>query len=179
MFLKIQSTAKFTIFALLCGFLAACQTSGLKPGSIQSSYAPSGWTKKSSNGITGYVCAVPRCKSDRAIGYGPIRVSGNFEQGIKNGEASKELFNAVFNVYNVASKGQEKLTITRKVVNKNYAGFDFKGYFPTKRGRIWIKGRLIVQDNRGSVLFSMARSQGLANTYFRKYMGSTTIKRLP
>ncbi|MHA7772016.1 hypothetical protein [Roseibium sp. M-1] len=176
---KFNSLFKSAAVALLCGFLAACQTTGLKPGSIHTSYAPSGWTKRTSHGITGYVCEAPRCKSDRAIGYGPIRVSGNLEEAIKNNVFSPELFNAIDNVYTIASKGREKLRITGKVVRKDYAGLDFNGYFPSDSGRVYITGRVVVQDSRASVLFAIARSQGVANSYFKQYMGATTIKRVP
>ena len=179
MSIKLKSILKVVAVTLFCGLLAACQTTGLKPGSIQSNYAPSGWTKKSAHGITGYVCHAPRCKSDRAIGYGPIRVNSNFEEDIKNNEFSVKLFNAVSNVYTVASKGQEKLKMTRRVIRKDYAGLDFNGHFTGSQGRVYIKGRVIVQGDRASVLFAIARSQGLANTYFNRYMGATTIKRIP
>ncbi|MBN9671284.1 hypothetical protein [Roseibium aggregatum] len=179
MFIRSIGFLKFLALLLVCGLLSACQTSGLKPGSIQTSYAPSGWTKRTANGITGYVCHVPRCKSDRAIGYGPIRIRGNFEEAIKSNEFSPELFNAISNVYTIASKGQWKLRATRRIVRKDYAGLDFAGYVPTRSGRVYAKGRLIVQNNRASALFALARSQGLANSYFSKYMGATSIKRIP
>ena len=176
---NIQSIIKAAAAILLCGILAACQTTGLKPGSIQTNYAPSGWTKKSSNGFTGYVCEVPKCKSDRLIAQGPLKVTGDAEQAIKDGVLSRELFNAVANVYNIAAKDQAKLNITRRVVKKNYAGFDFSGYLRDRKGRIWMTGRFIIQDNRGSVLVSAARSRSVANTYFKRYLNRTTIRRVP
>ncbi|MBG6165162.1 hypothetical protein IWQ54_004851 [Labrenzia sp. EL_195] len=177
--MKLRNFTKTGLMILLCGLLAACQTSGLKPGSIQTNYAPSGWTKKTKNGVTGYICQPPVCKSDRAIGYGPIRVSGNFEKEIKENDISAELFNAVANVYNVAAKGKTRMSITRRVVTKTYAGFDFSGYIHDRKGRVWLKGRFVVQENRGSVIFSGARSRSVANTYFNRYIRNTTIRRLP
>lgn len=179
MFFNFGFFLKAAAFAILCGLLAACQTSGLKPGSIQTNYAPSGWTKKSSNGFTGYVCEAPKCKSDRLIAHGPIKVTGDAERAIKEGVLSRELFNAVANVYNVAAKGQQKLTITRRVVKKDYAGFDFSGYFADRKGRVWMTGRFIIQNNRGSVLVSASRSRSVANTYFERYLNNTTIRRVP
>ncbi|ASP33422.1 hypothetical protein [Labrenzia sp. VG12] len=174
-----KSILKTVAVTLLCGLLAACQTTGLKPGSIQTNYAPAGWTKKTSNGFTGYVCHAPRCKSDRLIAHGPVKVSGDMEKAIKDGVLSRELFNAIANVYNIASKDQEKITITRRVVKKDYAGFDFTAYFKDREGRIWMTGRFIIQDNRGSVLVAASRSRSVANTYFKRYLSNTTIKRLP
>lgn len=164
----------------LCVMLAACQTGGLKPGSIQTNYRPSGWTAKQANGITGYICKIPACKVNQAIGYGPVKVKGNVEKYVRSGHISKKLLNAIANVHNVAANGHEKLTVSKKVVTESYSGFDFGGYFKDQTGKKhWVKARAIFQDNRGSVIFSVSTSRNAANRNFSKYMGTTTIKRLP
>ncbi|WP_417671737.1 hypothetical protein [Roseibium sp.] len=170
---------KLAAIAGACLLLAACQTAGLKPGSIQSTYAPTGWERVNSGRYSGYACKRPTCKSDQAVVTIALGGEANLEAAIKSGELSKELANAIFNVDGVASKGTRHLKFTRKIITKDYSGFDVSGYLKTPKGKLSIEGRVFVQKNRSTGVASYAFSRKLARSNLRQYLARTSVRRLP
>ncbi|MBO9459406.1 hypothetical protein [Labrenzia sp. R5_0] len=170
---------KSVSIALLCGFLAACQTTGLKPGSISSSFAPKGWASKQNGNKAVYVCLPSTCKSPEVVVVGPIEVKGDTESAIRQNLISAELMNAVGNIANVASKGQVRLKTNRRVVTKSYSGFDMTARYRTDKGNVYVAARIIIQNDRGSTVASFATSSSRAKTNLDRFLKQTTIKRLP
>lgn len=174
----IYQIYKIVGITVICGFLAACQTSGLKHGAIQSSFAPQGWTKTHERGFTFYQCARNVCGSKQAVAVGPVRVTGNIEEAIRSGELDAKLMNAIANVYNVASDGREKYKITRRIVKKDYSGFDVSARFRTSKGTVYAYARAFTQANRGSMVASFAYSSGKARSNFNAYLARTKVRRV-
>lgn len=164
---------------LFCGLLAACQTSGLKPGSLDTSFAPKGWVSKKSGNKAVYVCQPSVCKSPQIVVVGPAKVRGDVETAIREDILSAELMNAVGNLINVAAKGQVRFKTDRRVVTKTYSGFDLSARYKTSKGNVYAAARVIVQDNRGSVVASFAKSSSTARANLRRFLKQTTVRRLP
>jgi len=179
MFIRSIGFLKFLALILLCGLLAACQTSGLKPGSIQTSFAPSGWAKKPDGNKTIYYCKPSVCKSLLGVVVGPVRIRGDVETAIRENIISTELLRALDNVVNIASKGSARLTTERRVIKKTYSGFDLSARFKTSRGYYYAAARVFVQSNRGSMVASFAKSRGTAKANLRRYLSQTKIRRVP
>jgi hypothetical protein len=176
---RFSSIFKAASIVLLCGLLAACQTSGLKPGSISSSFAPKGWASKQSGNKTVYVCLPPKCKSPEVVVVGPIKVKGDVETAIRQNLLSAELMNAVGNIANVASKGEVRFKTKRRVVTKTYTGFDMTARYRTDKGNLYVSGRVIFQNDRGSAIASFAKSSSRANANLSRFLKQTTIRRVP
>ena len=179
MLISSKSVFKTLAAAFLCLALAACQTTGLKPGSLTTNYAPKGWVSKKSGNTTVYACHPSVCKSPQLLAVGPLKVRGDVETAIRSGLLSKELMNALDNVVNVASRGSVKLKTDRKIVTKTYSGFDVSARFKTASGTLYLAGRIIVQHDRGSMIVSFAKSRATAKSNLNRFLKRTTIRRQP
>ncbi len=178
MFFKLNSIVKATSLILICGLLAACQSTGLKPGSFSSSFAPRGWVSQQNGNKAIYYCPPSVCKSLEAVIIGPMKVTGDVETAIRQGVISKELMNALDNVINVASKGDVRFTTERRVVTKTYSGFDLSTRFKTDKGYVYGALRIIVQNNRGSAVASFALTRAKAKANLDRFLKQTTVRRL-
>lgn len=179
MFIRSIGFLKFLALLLVCGLLSACQTSGLKPGSIQSSYTPNGWAKTSQGGKTIYYCKPTVCKTPQGVVVGPVKVRGDVETAIRENIISTELLRALDNVVNVATKGSMRFNTERKIVTKSYSGFDMSARFKTRYGTYYGAARVFVQNNRGSMAASFAKSRSAAKANLRRYLSQTRIQRIP
>ncbi|MCK7615675.1 hypothetical protein [Roseibium sediminicola] len=176
---QFNSIFRAAALVIFCGLLAACQTSGLKPGSLNTSFAPKGWVSQKSGNKAVYVCLPSVCKTPQIVVVGPAKVRGDVEAAIREDILSAELMNAVDNLVNVAAKGQVRFKTDRRVVTKTYTGFDLSARFKTKSGYDYGAARLIFQDNRGSVVASFAKSRSTAKTNLRRFFQQTTVRRVP
>lgn len=178
MFLNIHSIAKSVSIALICGLLTACQTSGLKPGSLTTSFAPKGWTVTQDGAHTVYVCQPSVCKSPEVVIVGPAKVRGDVETAVRDDHISAELMNALDNVINVASKGKVHLSTDRRIVTKTYSGFDMSARFKAKDGYVYGALRIFFQNDRGSAVASFATSRSRAKANLSRFLKQTTISRV-
>lgn len=179
MHLSINSLAKIASITFLCLTLAACQSTGLKPGSIATSFAPAGWASQTKGNTTVYVCLPSTCKQPEMVVIGPMKVSGNVEEAIRENVLSAELMNAIDNVVNVAAKGKIKFSTDRRIVTKTYSGFDLSSRIRTRDGYDYGAARVIIQNNRGTMVASFAKSQSRAKSNLKRFLQQTTIHRLP
>jgi len=176
---QFKSIIRAAAIVLFCGLLAACQTNGLKPGSLDTNFAPKGWVSKKSGNKAVYVCLPSVCKTPQIVVVGPAKVRGDVEAAIREDVLSAELMNAVDNLINVAAKGQVRFNTDRRVVTKTYTGFDLSARFKTRNGYDYGAARLIFQDNRGSVVASFAKSRATARANLRRFLKQTTVRRVP
>ncbi|WP_269581292.1 hypothetical protein [Roseibium sp. Sym1] len=176
---QFKSVFKAAAIVVVCGLLAACQTSGLKPGSISTGFSPKGWVSEKSGNKTIYVCLPSVCKSPQVVLVGPVKVRGDVETAIRDDVFSAELMNAVGNVINVAAKGQVRFKTERRVVTKTYSGFDMSARFKTRSGYDHAAARIIVQNNRGSAVASFAKNRATAKANLRRFLKQTTVRRVP
>lgn len=176
--MKIQLITKTVAAILLCGILAACQTTGLKPGSIDTRFPIAGWAKAQKGGTTVYVCTV--CSSPQLIATSPAKVSGNVETAIREGILTTGLLREVDKSVSKLSKGAIQSKSRRKITSKTYSGFEFVYRFkePGKKP-IYMAGRSIVQNDRGMQISSYATSASIAKQNLRRYLANTTIRRVP
>jgi hypothetical protein len=179
MFLNFGTFSKTLAIAAVCGLLAACQTSGLKPGSLTTDFAPKGWLSETRGNKSVYVCPPSICKSPQVVVVGPVKVRGNVEQAIREDIISRELMNAIDNLVNVASKGQARFSTDRRVVTKTYTGFDMSAFWRSRDGNIYGNARVIVQNDRGSIVASFAKSRSAARANLQRFLRRTTIRRVP
>ncbi|MEJ8475480.1 hypothetical protein [Roseibium algae] len=171
---------KFVAVAVACLFVAACQTSGLKPGSLETSYAPAGWVQKDKGKKSYYVCPPNQCKSLQLIAVEPSDVKGNAEQAIRANILSSGLLKEIGNSVNRASQGKLKLLSQKRIVKKNYSGFEVNFVIKGRNGKtLFFASRLIVQGDRGSEVISVATSQRTAQANLNNFMRKTSIQRLP
>ncbi len=178
--MKLRNFTKTGLMVLLCGLLAACQTSGLKPGSIDSSFAPSGWQSESRGGKTIYFCMPSVCGSPQGVVIGPMKVRGDAEAAIREDILSTELLKAMDKVVNIAAKGDFRMSTDRRIVKKNFSGFDMSARLKDRNGRnVYAAARLIIQNDRGSMVASFATSRARARSNLRRFLNQTTIRRLP
>ncbi|WP_428650196.1 hypothetical protein [Roseibium sp.] len=175
---KLNSIAKAASVILICGLLAACQSTGLKPGSLTSSFAPKGWVARQNGTKAIYFCSPSVCKSPEAVIVGPMKINGDVETAIRQGLLSKELMNALENVINVASKGEVRFTTERRIVTKTYSGFDLATRFKTDKGYVYGSMRLLIQNDRGSMVASFAKSRAKAKANLKRFLNRTTVRRL-
>jgi len=176
---KLNSVFKAAAIVIVCGLLAACQTSGLKPGSLTTDFSPKGWVSKKSGNKTVYVCLPSVCKTPQVVVVGPVKVRGDVETAIREDIFSAELMNAVNNVINVAAKGSVRFRTDRRVVTKTYSGFDMSARFKSRSGHDHGAARIIIQNDRGSVVASFARSRSRAKANLRRFLNQTTVRRVP
>jgi len=179
MSINITSIFKIAAITLLCGLLAACQTTGLKPGSLTTNFAPKGWVSKKSGNKDVYICLPSVCKTPQVVVVGPAKVRGDVEAAVREDILSADLMNAVGNVINVAAKGSVRFKTDRRVVTKTYTGFDMSARFRSATGYDYAAARVIFQNNRGSVVASFAKSRGTAKVNLRRFLQQTTVRRIP
>ncbi|MCA1299985.1 hypothetical protein [Stappia indica] len=177
----LQAFARIRVtLIILAGLsLAACQTTGLKPGAITSSFAQPGWIATKIDGKTTYVCSPSRCRSPQVIVLVNKRFRGDLETAIRRDFVSAELFRAMSGVISVASKKAINITSIRKVGTRDYVGFDYLVTLRNRRGeRLYLAAREIVQQDRGVMIISMATSSKLARANLRSYLAQTRIRRV-
>lgn len=178
--MKTRNFIRAAVAVLICGFLAACQTTGLKPGSIESNFAPRGWQSESRGGKTIYYCMPSVCGSPQGLVVGPMKVSGDVEAAIREDILSTELLNAMDKVVNIAAKGDFRVSTDRRIVRKNFSGFDMSARMKDRNGRyVYAAARLIIQNDRGSMIASFATSRARARSNLHRFLNQTTIRRLP
>lgn len=158
--------------------LAACQTTGLKPGSLTSTFNPDGWHTKHKGNATYYFCPRTKCSKPQSIIVAPAKIKGQFEAAIKNDIISKDLVEAIGKSISIASKGRIKSSKLRKIVNKNYSGFEQLETVTIGTKKLYFQSRSIVQNNRGTIIISVATSPATAQRNLNRFMASTQIKRL-
>lgn len=174
---SLRSVAKALAALSLLLVLAACQTTGLKPGNVQSGYAPAGWKVQSKGAKTFYLCPRTLCKKPQLVVTGPLKVRGNAETAIRQNVLSKDIVDAVYNVLNVASKGKVVVSPVRRIVTPTYSGFESHIRLKTKVGTIHIASRDILQKDRGMTVVSAATSKSIASRNLRRYLQKTKIVR--
>ncbi|WP_040617109.1 hypothetical protein [Roseibium sp. TrichSKD4] len=178
MFKHLNSFTKFLILTSLCLFLAACQTTGLKPGSIQTNFPPQGWQTVTKGSDTLYLCRT--CKTKQAVVITPAEVSGNVEGAIRANIISAGLISEIGKSASRASGGALKQISSRRITNANYSGIEWV-FRVQARGEkpLYVAARAIVQNDRGITVASFAYSSSIAKSNLRRYLANTTIRRLP
>ncbi|MTH95742.1 hypothetical protein [Roseibium sp. RKSG952] len=164
----------------LCLFLAACQTTGLKPGSIETAFAPKGWISTQKGSDTIYTCLPNTCKSRQLIVVSPLKVKGSAEQAIRENILSAGLMSEVGKSVARATDGGVKTLSTKRITNDTYSGFEMLFQFSAPgRKPVYAAARFIVQNDRGTGVASIGPSAKVAKANLRRYLASTTIRRLP
>ncbi|MES0810824.1 hypothetical protein ABLO27_15175 [Roseibium sp. SCPC15] len=173
-----RSFAKTVLLVLICGLLAACQTTGLKPGSVETRFPVDGWIKAQKGNSTIYACV--KCKTPQIILTGPSKVTGDVESAIRADVLSTGLLSEIDKTVTKLSSGAIRSLSRRKITTKNYSGFEFV-YRIQEPGKkpIYLAGRSIVQNDKGMQISSYAASANVAKANLRKYLANTTIRRLP
>lgn len=174
---RAKSLSKIVASCALMLFLAACQTTGLKPGNLQSNFAPAGWVSKKSGKTITYLCLPYVCKTYQAVSVQPMKVKGNAEEAIRNDVLSKELVDSLLRTLKIASKGKISASPVRKISTKAYSGFEAVAKVKTASGYIYFAERQIIQGNRGTKVISVSHNRSTALRNLRRYMARTKISR--
>ena len=165
-----------TIAAL---FLAACQTTGLKPGAIDTSFPPSGWVTERKGNKTFYLCPKTKCKTRQGVAIVPLKIRGDAETAIRRNVLTAELFDAAYNFLEVASKRAVSSSPHRKIQTRTYTGFEHVMTFKDRNGRrLYVAIRDIVQKDRGVFVASFSFNRGVAQRNLRRYLAQTTVRRV-
>lgn len=157
--------------------LAACQTTGLKPGNLKSSFAPAGWEMVKRGQQTIYACPPTQCKRLQAVQVEPLKIRGDAEEAVRRNILSKQLMNSLLNVLKVESKGIVHPYPVRKITTRAYSGFEYSAKIKTQLGDVYFVGRWIFQGNRGVGVTSAATSRKVATRNLRRYLSKTRISR--
>jgi hypothetical protein len=180
LFSKIDTRKlKICIVTVAALFLAACQTTGLKPGAIETSFPPSGWVTERKGNKTFYLCPKTKCKSPQGVAVVPIKVRGDVESAIRRDALSAELVDSFYNVLEVASKRAISSSPHRKIKTRTYTGFEHTMTFKDRRGRrVYLAIRDIIQKDRGVFVAGFSRNKGVAQRNLRRYLAQTNIRRV-
>ncbi|SDU23017.1 hypothetical protein [Stappia sp. ES.058] len=170
---------KICIVTVAALFLAACQTTGLKPGAIETGFPPSDWVTERKGNKIFYLCPKTKCKSPQGVAAVPLKIRGDAEAAIRQNVLSAELFDAAFNFLEVASKRAVSSSPHRKIETRTYTGFEHMMTFKDRRGRrIYVAIRDIIQKDRGVFIAGFSRNKGVARRNLRRYLTQTTIRRV-
>lgn len=170
---------RFSAVVLAGALLTACQTGGLKPGSVKSNYSPAGWVEISRGGNTLHACPIEKCKTPQAVLVGPIDIGGDVETAIRKDILSAGLLKEVDRSISRATDGQLVVTSRRKVVTKTYSGFEATIKITADNGKaVYVATRSIVQNDRGMQISSISTSEATARANLNSYLARTTIKRV-
>ncbi|MTI45171.1 hypothetical protein JM93_01450 [Roseibium hamelinense] len=176
----VKQLRALTLVAAASLALAACQTAGLKPGSIQTSFPPAGWNTERKGNEIAYVCSPNTCRTKQAVFVSPIKVKGDAEAAVRSDIFSAGLMRELGKSLNRASKGGIQTLSTQKVTTSAYSGFDFVYRITPNFGEPqYLAARFIIQADRGVAIGSISPSRQTAQANLRKYLASTTVRRLP
>lgn len=175
--LVARRLSKLSLFFALLLTLAACQTTGLEKGNLQTNFAPNGWLVGKKGSMITYLCHPSKCKSPQAVIVRPIKVRGDVEKAIRTGHLRKELVDAALNVIKVATYGSYKPSKVRKITTATYSGFELVERIKGKKGFVYVATRSIIQKNRGSVVASIAYSRKAAVNNLRRFFAKSHIRR--
>jgi len=159
--------------------LAACQTTGLKPGALDTDFPPAGWITRTSGGTTAYLCPRERCKTPQLVSVSPMKIRGNVEDAIRNNVFNAQLMAAFDNLVEVASKRAVTFGKRRRISTRTYSGFETMMTVRNDKGKkLYIAIRHIIQKDRGVTVGSASFSRSLARRNLRRYLAQTTIRRV-
>lgn len=166
--------------ALFAGLvLAACQTTGLKPGALKTGFPPDGWATAYDGNKTIYYCARPACREPQLVGLVPRRQKGDVEEAIRRNVLSSAVVDSLFNVLKVASRERITASKSRRITTPTYSGFELMLTVTDRKGEtVHVAIRDIIQRNRGVAVMSMAKSSGLARRNLALFLAQTTIQRV-
>lgn len=159
--------------------LAACQTTGLKPGALNTDFPPAGWMTKRNGNATAYFCRRPACREPQIVVISPTRQRGNVEEAIRRNVINSALVDSLFNVVKVASRKQITASSARKIITPTYSGFEYLVTVSNRKGeKIHLASRDVIQQDRGVTVVSAARSPGIAKRNLARFFARTTIQRV-
>jgi hypothetical protein len=170
---SIKAVAAFSLLFVL----AACQTTGLKPGNLQSGFSPAGWETLKKGQETYYFCLPANCRTLQIVEVGPIKVKGNMESAIRQNILSKQIVDSVLGVVKATSRGKIQPYPVRKISTPTYSGFEFGGKIQSQKRSLYLVGRWIIQENRGIAVTSVSTSRKVAAQNLRRYISQTRISR--
>uniref|UniRef100_UPI003BA9A11A hypothetical protein n=1 Tax=Stappia sp. TaxID=1870903 RepID=UPI003BA9A11A len=168
------------VFVLLAGlFLAACQTAGLKPGALTTTFPPKGWSSQKVGSVTTYECPKATCGQRQTVLVKPGKVHGDVESAIRRGKLNTELLASFLKFVHVATDKKVSFSATRRITTPTYSGFQFVVTTRNRRGkRFYMATRIVTQNNRGVQVQSFAHSRALAVRNLERYFANTRIRRV-
>lgn len=173
----VRKISRFSVVVLALLALAACQTTGLEKGKLQTSFASNGWIVKKERAATAYICHPSKCKSPQVVVVKPLKVRGDVESAIRSGLLRKELVDAALNFVKVATHGSYRPSKVKRITTASYSGFEVVERLQGPKGTIYVATRSIIQKSRGSAVVSIAYSRKAAVRNLRRFFAKSQISR--
>ncbi|CTQ76725.1 hypothetical protein [Roseibium alexandrii] len=156
--------------------LVGCQT-GLKEGTLVSSFPPEGWETTVTDSRTQYLCNPPACASTELILVDDLPIAGLSEKLIRDGKVGPDVVAKVDAYVTKARKGAYKAEAALPVSTDSYAGFRHKATLTEDGKIIFMAGQSIVQGSRGVIVLSLAHDNETAERNLNSYLIATKVER--
>lgn len=181
MFAFIPAFARKAIPLAFAGLLlAACQSSGLKPGAMTTvGFPPAGWeTVHASSNETLYICRTA-CKKEQLVLVGPLRDLPGAESDLRQPAFRTTLLDAYLNVIEEEEYGDVQFDPSRKSFTNNFANLELSGNYTTKKGRAYFSLFVLTQGDRRTGVLSLARDKATAARNIKLFGQNTRVVRIP
>lgn len=180
MFAFIPAFARKAIPLAFAGLLlAACQSSGLKPGAMTTvGFPPAGWETEVSGSEIMYFCD-RACKRPQGIIVSPVDAPSLTEAALRDPEFRTKVLDAYMNAISIEHYEAVVFGSSKKTVSKNFANLEMNGYFKTNIGLVYFNAYYLVQGERKTGVFSFAFDKATAARNIKLFGQNTRVVRIP